>query len=873
MILFVSLLLLQWVILNEGNLAAFIVSKISHFVGIFGVFLLGMFGTILSLLIIFKKKTAFLKEGVGDIISILKDFLVSEFSKTKSFLDFKNLKTFHKYIFKSKQAQQVGQDQSIKQVGAMAKMEKKYTIIKQNTLNNTLNQFIGKYDQDYKELNKNKNPIKIISKEEQFKIGLQHRLSLLKLTKDYSSLSEISEKFNINTLSQDYIRDILDRADFRDKEVACGANKNIILTKEEIEFLKSILDQYENQSIKDDVEVNVESKSLDAFNPIQKQDINSTLSDSQLQDCKLQSLNPAVDSKIQPKQAQFLQRDTQIYKSEDNMNMQQDIALKDISALEVQNEIIDEFIEQKIEQKEALVSSQEISEIQAEISSPLEVKSNVIIASEVESNKRLMEDFDNLSNKDILKKSKNLESNYQLPPLDLLNQPLSLENSIDEKEIDTKIQNLLKKLAVFKINGDIVRVYSGPIVTTFEFRPEANVKVNKILSLQDDLAMTLKVKNIRIEAPIPGKDVMGIEIPNLKSETIYLREILESNAFKNANSSLTIALGKDIVGNAFVSNLEKLPHLLVAGTTGSGKSVGVNAIILSLLYKNTPDMLKLIMIDPKKVEFGAYEDIPHLITPVINNPEKAILALASAAQEMDKRYSKLAYLKAKNIHSYNEKALNLGEDIMPFLVIAIDELADLIMTGGKDVEFSIARIAQMGRACGIHLIVATQRSSTDVVTGLIKTNLPSRISYKVGNRIDSKVILDQFGAERLLGNGDGLFTPPGGGLVRIHAPWVSEGEIEQIISFIKSQRDPQYNESFLGERKSGANAGEKFSDNDALLEEAKAIILQDNRTSISNLQRRLAIGYNKASLIIEALEEKGFLSAPNSKNERIILGS
>ncbi|PAF41965.1 hypothetical protein BKH40_08170 [Helicobacter sp. 11S02629-2] len=458
---------------------------------------------------------------------------------------------------------------------------------------------------------------------------------------------------------------------------------------------------------------------------------------------------------------------------------------------------------------------------------------------------------------------------YKLPSLSLLQEPKFVDSEVNEQEIDNKIRDLISKLNVFKIKGDVVRVYSGPVVTTFEFRPDPDIKVTKILSLQDDLAMTLKAKSLRMQAPIPGKDVVGIEVPNSVVQTIYLKEILESEPFKESKGALTIALGKDIVGNPFIANLEKLPHLLVAGTTGSGKSVGVSAIIISLLYRNSPDNLKFIMIDPKKVEFEPYEDIPHLITPIINNPEKAVLALAAATREMDKRYDALAKLKCKNIASYNEKA----DSKMPFLVIVIDELADLIMTGGKDVEFSIARIAQMGRACGMHLIVATQRSSTDVVTGLIKTNLPSRISYKVGNRIDSKVILDAFGAERLLGNGDGLFTPPGGGLVRIHAPWISEKEIEDIINYIKSEREVIYDENFLGEDKASQDvAVDRFTDSEGekLLEAAIEVILSEGKTSISFVQRRLGIGYNKAALLMEALEARGFLSAPNSKNERTI---
>ncbi len=454
---------------------------------------------------------------------------------------------------------------------------------------------------------------------------------------------------------------------------------------------------------------------------------------------------------------------------------------------------------------------------------------------------------------------------FILPSLRLLQEPI-IQDSIQDAELDIKIDKMLQILNAHKIRGDIINTLTGPIVTTFEFRPETHVKVSKILSHRNDLALGLKAKSIRIQAPIPGKDVIGIEIPNNKIETIYLREILQSDSFLLSQDPLTIALGKDISGNPITANLAKLPHLLVAGTTGSGKSVGVNAIILSLLYRNNPDDLKLMMIDPKQVEFAPYEDLPHLITPIINAPNKAIKALQAATIEMDKRYEALSQVKAKNINSYNEKA----EEKMPNFVIIIDELADLMITGGKEAEAFIARIAQMGRAAGIHLIIATQRSSVNVVTGHIKANLPSRISYRVGSRVDSKVILDDSGAEELLGNGDGLFTTANG-LIRIHAPWVSEQEVENIVEFIKAQREPKYDDSFLMESKAGVNIGDKFVGNGGILDEAKEIILKDNKTSISYLQRKLSIGYNKAASLIETLEQEGFLSAPNSKGERNIL--
>ncbi|MGT0061172.1 DNA translocase FtsK [Helicobacter pylori] len=460
---------------------------------------------------------------------------------------------------------------------------------------------------------------------------------------------------------------------------------------------------------------------------------------------------------------------------------------------------------------------------------------------------------------------------YELPATQLLNAVCLKDTSLDENEIDQKIQDLLSKLRTFKIDGDIIRTYSGPIVTTFEFRPAPNVKVSRILGLSDDLAMTLCAESIRIQAPIKGKDVVGIEIPNSQSQIIYLREILESELFQKSSSPLTLALGKDIVGNPFITDLKKLPHLLIAGTTGSGKSVGVNAMILSLLYKNPPDQLKLVMIDPKMVEFSIYADIPHLLTPIITDPKKAIGALQSVAKEMERRYSLMSEYKVKTIDSYNEQAPNNGVEAFPYLIVVIDELADLMMTGGKEAEFPIARIAQMGRASGLHLIVATQRPSVDVVTGLIKTNLPSRVSFRVGTKIDSKVILDTDGAQSLLGRGDMLFTPPGSnGLVRLHAPFATEDEIKKIVDFIKAQKEVEYDKDFLLEESRMPLDTPNYQGDD-ILERAKAVILEKKITSTSFLQRQLKIGYNQAATITDELEAQGFLSPRNAKGNREIL--
>ncbi|GAA9474146.1 DNA translocase FtsK [Helicobacter pylori] len=527
-----------------------------------------------------------------------------------------------------------------------------------------------------------------------------------------------------------------------------------------------------------------------------------------------------------------------------------------------QEEIIKEIIKETIKEN---IKEEENEAQNAPSFSPITPTSakKPVMVKELSENKEIL---DGLDYGEVQK-----PKDYELPTTQLLNTLCLKDTSLDENEIDQKIQDLLSKLRTFKIDGDIIRTYSGPIVTTFEFRPAPNVKVSRILGLSDDLAMTLCAESIRIQAPIKGKDVVGIEIPNSQSQIIYLREILESELFQKSSSPLTLALGKDIVGNPFITDLKKLPHLLIAGTTGSGKSVGVNAMILSLLYKNPPDQLKLVMIDPKMVEFSIYADIPHLLTPIITDPKKAIGALQSVAKEMERRYSLMSEYKVKTIDSYNEQAQSNGVEAFPYLIVVIDELADLMMTGGKEAEFPIARIAQMGRASGLHLIVATQRPSVDVVTGLIKTNLPSRVSFRVGTKIDSKVILDTDGAQSLLGRGDMLFTPPGtNGLVRLHAPFATEDEIKKIVDFIKAQKEVEYDKDFLLEESRMPLDTPNYQGDD-ILERAKAVILEKKITSTSFLQRQLKIGYNQAATITDELEAQGFLSPRNAKGNREIL--
>jgi len=532
----------------------------------------------------------------------------------------------------------------------------------------------------------------------------------------------------------------------------------------------------------------------------------------------------------------------------------------------VEDEIKTSKEETSKELKQEVIKVEQKPHTILEVASKVKEQKNAVIVEELEENKKLLETIE--------KGTSEKPKNFTLPLIKFLQEVKTTSHSVDESELDDKIRYLIEKLAHFKIDGDVVRTYAGPVVSTFEFKPAANVKVSKILNLQDDLAMALSAETIRIQAPIPGKDVVGIEIPNDSVDTIYLRELLDSKLFKESASPLTIALGKDIVGKPFITDLKKLPHLLIAGTTGSGKSVGINAMILSLLYKNSPDQLRLLMIDPKMLEFSIYNDIPHLLTPVITKPKQAIVALNNMVSEMERRYELMSETRTKNIENYNDKVKKEGGEHFPYIVVVIDELSDLMMTSGKDVEHSIARLAQMARASGIHLIVATQRPSVDVVTGLIKANLPSRISYRVGQKIDSKIILDQMGAESLLGRGDMLFTPPGAtGLVRLHAPWSTEKEIETIVEFIKSQREPNYDKSFLVEENENENSSsrETYEELDPLYEEAKNVVLTDRKTSISYLQRKLQIGYNRSARVIEQLESEGVLSAPNAKGIREIL--
>lgn len=469
------------------------------------------------------------------------------------------------------------------------------------------------------------------------------------------------------------------------------------------------------------------------------------------------------------------------------------------------------------------------------------------------------------------------KGSFNLPPLTLLDPVPKKNSSVDDKALLLNSQVLERKLLDFGIDGRVLEVRPGPVVTMYEFEPAPGVKVGRIMNLSDDLALAMKAMSIRIIAPIPGKAVVGIEVPNQTRDTILLREMLECPAFAKSRSRLTLALGKDISGAPQVADLAKMPHLLVAGATGAGKSVSVNAMILSILFKATPEEVRFLMVDPKMLELSAYEGIPHLITPVITDPKKAAGALKSIVSEMGRRYKLMAEKGSRNIDKYNqmvEEGGNPEEKKLPFIVVIIDELADLMMTSGKDVEECLVRLSQMARASGIHLMIATQRPSVDVVTGLIKTNFPSRIAFQLPSRTDSRTIIDSGGAETLLGQGDMLFMPPGTSkLQRIHGAYVSETEIKRVTDFWKKQGGPAYEDLKIEEDESAlidedADLGEEFL---RRYDEAVALAAQLEMISTSYIQRRFRIGYNTAARIIEKMEKEGVVGPAQGSRPREVL--
>jgi S-DNA-T family DNA segregation ATPase FtsK/SpoIIIE len=480
------------------------------------------------------------------------------------------------------------------------------------------------------------------------------------------------------------------------------------------------------------------------------------------------------------------------------------------------------------------------------------------------------------------RKAPKAHSDYQLPSLDFLN-----EAQLRREQADDELLNMATRLAEkcreFNVTGQIKFICPGPVVTTYEFKPDPGVKYSRVTGLVDDLCLALKAESIRIDR-MPGKPHVGIEVPNPRRETIYLREVIESRAFKESPSKLTIALGKTIDGLNYVSDLAKMPHLLIAGTTGSGKSVGVNSLLVSILYRARPDEVKLILIDPKRLELGLYEDIPHLATPIIVDPKPASRALRWAVAEMERRYKQLAGWGVRNIDGHNAEIVrrNAAKDFdesgepwkpLPYIVIVIDELADLMMASGHEVEESITRLAQMARAVGIHLVLATQRPSVDVITGLIKANFPSRISYRVSSKVDSRTILDTNGAEHLLGRGDMLFLPPGSSrLLRVHGAYVDEMEIGKIVTHIKAQWQPDYDETITQSDEEALGLEDSGGERDELFEEALRICVEMKRASTSVLQRRLRIGYGRAAAVLDQMEREGLIGQADGARPRPVLG-
>jgi len=497
------------------------------------------------------------------------------------------------------------------------------------------------------------------------------------------------------------------------------------------------------------------------------------------------------------------------------------------------------------------------------------------------------------------------DGKFQLPPFTLLEEAPQKDTRVKRDHLITNSRILEKKLADFGVEARVVEVMPGPVITMYELEPAAGVKINRITSLSDDLALALMAPSIRILAPIPGKSVIGIEIPNLKRESVFLKDVLNNDAFTQSSLRLPIALGVDFVGTPMIADLAKMPHLLIAGTTGSGKSVALNAMICSILFKAQPDDVKFLMVDPKRLELSSYEGIPHLMHPVVVDPKKASQVLRWTVEEMERRYKVISALGVKSIDAYNEMLLTgpkgkAGASVkdlknetqpdvdttdhpaknsppfqhvrLPYIVVVIDELADLMMVASRDVEESLTRLAQMARAAGIHLILATQRPSVDVITGLIKANFPTRISFKVSSKIDSRTIIDQPGAEQLLGAGDMLFIPPGTSkLTRIHGAYLSDSEISRIVDFVKMQAQPTYDASIEKFEFESAQTQHEDDGMDEKYDEAVALVGELGQASISLVQRYMKIGYNRAARMIEQMEREGIVGPSDGAKPRKVL--
>ena len=481
----------------------------------------------------------------------------------------------------------------------------------------------------------------------------------------------------------------------------------------------------------------------------------------------------------------------------------------------------------------------------------------------------IIEKVENENNVSLKAKNKDYYSNYKLPALTLLDEPNKPKLPYDKTVAIEKAKNIEEKLLNFGIEGKITEIKPGPVITMYEYKPQAGTKINKIASLSNDLAMSLKATRVRIVAPIPGKDVVGIEVPNENRETVYLKELLSKDRFKKDTSPIFLSLGKDISGSPMFMDLKKAPHLMIAGTTGSGKSVFLHSIIASMFYKASPQDLRFIMIDPKMLELSGYEDIPHLLHPVVTDPKKSAAALKWAVKEMETRYKLLSDIGVRDIDSYNNKIKNSSDydsktDVLPYIVIIIDELADLMFVAPNEIKESITRLSQMARAAGIHLIVASQRPSADVVAGLIKANFPARISFAVSSKTDSRIILDSSGAEELLGKGDMLLLQPPNNLIRIQGSIISDKERENIASHLKIQGKPDYNSDITKLINDNVENDELNIEKDPLYDQALEIIKQTQQASISMIQRRLKIGYNRAANIIEMMERDGIVGEQES---------